>query len=65
MVGESVVYYGRQLELTILSTWGDSHYVGLTGLSVVGKFEEALPLSSDAVRVSPVPSVACLPGMTL
>ena len=60
--GDSVVYYGRHLELTLLSTWGDSHYVGLTGIEVIGKFDEAIPITVDAISAQPVQSVASLPG---
>ena len=63
--GDSVVYYGRHLELTVLSTWGDPHYVGLTGLEVVGKLGEALPLDAGAITATPIESVARLTGAAL
>ncbi len=31
------------LQLNLLSSWGDPHYVGLTGLQVVGKGGEGVP----------------------
>lgn len=34
-------------------TWGDSHYVGLTGLEVVGKEGDSLPLDLTMVNASP------------
>jgi hypothetical protein len=34
-------------------TWGDSHYLGLTGLEVVGKEGDSLPLDLTMVDASP------------
>lgn len=34
-------------------TWGDSHYLGLTGLEVVGKDGESLPLDLSMISASP------------
>lgn len=34
-------------------TWGDSHYLGLTGLEVVGKGGETLPLDLSMISASP------------
>lgn len=35
-------------------TWGDSHYMGLTGLEVVGKDGESLPLDLSMMAASPM-----------
>lgn len=42
---------GLRLELAL--TWGDSHYMGLTGLEVVGKDGESLPLDLSIMAASP------------
>lgn len=42
---------GLRLELVL--TWGDSHYIGLTGLEVVGKDGESLPLDLSMMAASP------------
>ncbi|PWA21878.1 hypothetical protein CCH79_00015652 [Gambusia affinis] len=42
---------GLRLEMT--ATWGDSHYMGLTGLEVVGKDGESLPLDLAMMAASP------------
>lgn len=34
-------------------TWGDSHYVGLTGLEIVGKSGDSLPLELGMMAASP------------
>lgn len=34
-------------------TWGDSHYMGLTGLEVVGQDGEGLPLDLSMMAASP------------
>lgn len=41
------------LELNLLSSWGDPHYVGLTGLEVVGKGGEGVPVDVSMVTASP------------
>ncbi|RXN02022.1 hypothetical protein EOD39_3330 [Acipenser ruthenus] len=46
-------YTGKCLKLNLTSTWGDSHYVGLTGFEVVGKDGQALPLSMSIINASP------------
>ncbi|MGH0140106.1 UNVERIFIED_CONTAM: hypothetical protein FKN15_000556 [Acipenser sinensis] len=46
-------YTGKCLKLNLTSTWGDSHYVGLTGFEVVGKDGQALPLSMSIIDASP------------
>lgn len=34
-------------------TWGDSHYLGLTGLEVIGKNGHALKISTEQISASP------------
>ncbi|KAL0156196.1 hypothetical protein M9458_047442, partial [Cirrhinus mrigala] len=41
------------LQLNLLSSWGDPHYVGLTGLEVVGKGGESIPVDVSMVTASP------------
>ncbi|XP_010070929.1 PREDICTED: uncharacterized protein KIAA0556-like [Pterocles gutturalis] len=41
------------LQLNITMTWGDSHYLGLTGLEVIGKNGHALKISSEQISASP------------
>ena len=60
--GDSLVYYGRHLELTVLSTWGDPHYVGLAGIQVIGKFGETLTIGAESIDAKPIKCVASLPG---
>uniref|UniRef100_A0A672YEB9 KIAA0556 n=1 Tax=Sphaeramia orbicularis TaxID=375764 RepID=A0A672YEB9_9TELE len=45
--------YRACLRLELVLTWGDSHYVGLTGLEVVGKDGESLPLDLSMMAASP------------
>ncbi|XP_049336022.1 katanin-interacting protein isoform X2 [Astyanax mexicanus] len=47
------LYRGRTLRLGLFSTWGDSHYLGLTGLEVVGKEGESIPVDVSMVTASP------------
>ncbi|XP_029978131.1 protein KIAA0556 isoform X2 [Sphaeramia orbicularis] len=47
------MYTGKCLRLELVLTWGDSHYVGLTGLEVVGKDGESLPLDLSMMAASP------------
>lgn len=44
-------YIGLQLNFTM--TWGDSHYLGLTGLEVIGKNGHALKISTEQISASP------------
>ncbi|XP_067859220.1 katanin-interacting protein isoform X2 [Heptranchias perlo] len=46
-------YTGKCLQLNFTVTWGDSHYLGLTGLEVVGKDGQALPITMDIIEASP------------
>ena len=41
------------LKLNFTATWGDPHYLGLTGLEIVGKDGEALPLSLSMLDADP------------
>ncbi|XP_047464632.1 katanin-interacting protein isoform X2 [Mugil cephalus] len=47
------MYTGKCLRLELVLTWGDSHYMGLTGLEVVGKDGESLPLTLSMLAASP------------
>uniref|UniRef100_A0A667YYT1 Katanin interacting protein n=1 Tax=Myripristis murdjan TaxID=586833 RepID=A0A667YYT1_9TELE len=47
------MYTGKCLRLELVLTWGDSHYLGLTGLEVVGKEGESLPLDLSMMAASP------------
>ncbi|XP_069547538.1 katanin-interacting protein isoform X1 [Brachyistius frenatus] len=47
------MYTGKCLRLELVLTWGDSHYMGLTGLEVVGKDGESLPLELSMMAASP------------
>ncbi|XP_017543664.1 katanin-interacting protein isoform X1 [Pygocentrus nattereri] len=47
------IYTGKTLRLSLLMTWGDSHYLGLTGLEVVGKEGESIPVDVSMVTASP------------
>ncbi|XP_064613243.1 katanin-interacting protein-like isoform X2 [Liolophura sinensis] len=61
MEGNVLVYKGQKLELNFTSTWGDLHYLGLTGLEVVGKDGEALPVTLRKLKAKPQ-DVRSLPG---
>ncbi|TRY92910.1 hypothetical protein DNTS_005722 [Danionella cerebrum] len=41
------------MQLSLLSSWGDPHYVGLTGFEVVGKGGQSFPLDVSMVTASP------------
>lgn len=41
------------LQVNLMSSWGDPHYVGLTGLEVVGKGGESIALDVSMVTASP------------
>ncbi|KAI3365616.1 hypothetical protein L3Q82_010698, partial [Scortum barcoo] len=47
------MYTGKCLRLELVMTWGDSHYMGLTGLEVVGKDGESLPIELSMMAASP------------
>ncbi|XP_069762164.1 katanin-interacting protein isoform X2 [Narcine bancroftii] len=46
-------YTGKVLQLNFTATWGDSHYLGLTGLEIVGKDGQALPVTMEIIEASP------------
>ncbi|XP_025775894.1 protein KIAA0556 homolog [Puma concolor] len=50
---EPGIYHGICLQLNFTASWGDPHYLGLTGLEVVGKDGQALPLSLHQISASP------------
>ncbi|KAK3784012.1 hypothetical protein RRG08_025207 [Elysia crispata] len=52
-VGDVVVFKANKLELQFTATWGDHHYLGLTGLEVVGSEGEAIPVSLDMMAAQP------------
>ncbi|KAM5151842.1 katanin-interacting protein [Mantella aurantiaca] len=54
------VYSGKCLQLNFTMTWGDLHYLGLTGLEIVGLDGEALPLNMNTISASP-PDLSVLP----
>ncbi|XP_065899997.1 uncharacterized protein [Dysidea avara] len=43
----------NELQLQLLNTWGDPHYIGLTGLAVLGVGLEPLPLAAEQLAASP------------
>ncbi|XP_043082041.1 LOW QUALITY PROTEIN: katanin-interacting protein [Puntigrus tetrazona] len=53
--GEEItgLYTGSTLQLSLLLSWGDPHYVGLSGLEVVGKGGESVPVDVSMVTASP------------
>ncbi|XP_008054429.2 protein KIAA0556 homolog [Carlito syrichta] len=50
---EPGVYHGIYLQLNFTASWGDLHYLGLTGLEVVGKDGQALPIHLHQIAASP------------
>lgn len=53
---------GVELEIRILSTWGDPHYVGLTGVEVYDTAGDPVVFSSSAQLRADPPDVNCLDG---
>uniref|UniRef100_A0A8C3IS94 Katanin interacting protein n=1 Tax=Chrysemys picta bellii TaxID=8478 RepID=A0A8C3IS94_CHRPI len=47
------VYTGQCLQLNFTLSWGDTHYLGLTGLEAVGKDGQTLPITMDQISASP------------
>ncbi|XP_076997573.1 katanin-interacting protein isoform X4 [Tamandua tetradactyla] len=50
---EPGIYHGICLQLNFTASWGDLHYLGLTGLEVVGKDGQALPINLNQLSASP------------
>ncbi|KAI5939981.1 Katanin-interacting protein [Manis javanica] len=50
---EPGIYHGICLQLNFTASWGDLHYLGLTGLEVVGKDGQALPINLYQISASP------------
>ncbi|XP_064624370.1 katanin-interacting protein-like isoform X2 [Lineus longissimus] len=59
--GDALVYEGQYVQLNFTATWGDIHYLGLTGLEVVGRDGEALPLDMKMIEADPR-DLSVLPG---
>lgn len=55
-------YFGLDIELNFTSTWGDLHYLGLTGLEVLGKDAEVLSVAADMLDAHPR-DLNTLPGV--
>ncbi|KAJ8364242.1 hypothetical protein SKAU_G00130730 [Synaphobranchus kaupii] len=47
------MYSGKCLKMNLSMTWGDSHYLGIAGLEVVGKEGQSLPLDMGMVDACP------------
>uniref|UniRef100_A0A8D1YYQ8 KATNIP domain-containing protein n=1 Tax=Sus scrofa TaxID=9823 RepID=A0A8D1YYQ8_PIG len=50
---EPGVYHGICLQLNFTASWGDLHYLGLTGLEVVGRDGQALPIHLHQISACP------------
>ncbi|XP_040503410.1 katanin-interacting protein isoform X6 [Gallus gallus] len=50
---EPGIFTGKCLQLNFTMTWGDPHYLGLTGLEVIGKNGQALKISTEQISASP------------
>ncbi|EKX52363.1 hypothetical protein GUITHDRAFT_42623, partial [Guillardia theta CCMP2712] len=54
---------GRLLELRILSTWGDDHYVGLSGIEIFDGRGQLLAFQDPTANIRAEPAdINCLPG---
>ncbi|XP_048868761.1 katanin-interacting protein isoform X5 [Brienomyrus brachyistius] len=47
------MYTGKCLKINLSMTWGDSHYLGITGLELVGRDGQSLPLDLSMMSASP------------
>ncbi|NP_001088144.1 protein KATNIP homolog [Xenopus laevis] len=47
------IYSGKCLLLNFTMTWGDPHYLGLTGMEIVGRDGKALAITLDALSACP------------
>ncbi|XP_067672341.1 katanin-interacting protein-like isoform X2 [Haliotis asinina] len=59
--GDLVVYKTKRLELDFTTTWGDMHYLGLSGLEIADKDGEPIPLKMSMVDANPR-DLHCLSG---
>ncbi|XP_063270276.1 katanin-interacting protein isoform X3 [Prinia subflava] len=50
---ETGIFTGKCLQLNFTMTWGDSYYLGLTGLEVIGKDGQALKINAEQMSASP------------
>ncbi|XP_009672946.2 katanin-interacting protein isoform X1 [Struthio camelus] len=50
---EPGIFTGKCLQLNFTMTWGDSHYLGLTGLEVIGKNGQALKITTEQISALP------------
>ncbi|XP_057605961.1 katanin-interacting protein isoform X2 [Hippopotamus amphibius kiboko] len=50
---EPGIYHGLCLQLNFTASWGDLHYLGLTGLEVVGRDGQAFPINLHQISASP------------
>ncbi|KAK9830170.1 hypothetical protein WJX72_010127 [[Myrmecia] bisecta] len=48
-----VRWFGREVRLVILGTWGDENYVGMTGVQVLGAHGQPLPLRPADITADP------------
>ncbi|XP_075421388.1 katanin-interacting protein isoform X2 [Ascaphus truei] len=55
------VYLGKCLQLNFTLSWGDLHYLGLTGLEIVGMDGQAILINIDMISASPR-DLSVLPG---
>lgn len=51
----------RELTLVLLDTWGDCHFVGLSGLQLLGPGGQPLPLAAEQLSADP-PDLNCFSG---
>jgi protein JBTS26 len=49
----SRICVGVDLVLGLAATWGDQHYIGLTGLEVIGRDGEIVSLDMSMIDASP------------
>lgn len=59
--GPAALLHSRELTMVLLDTWGDSHFVGLSGLQLLGPCGQPLPLGADQLAADP-PDLNCFPG---